>query len=116
MAARGPPAHHGVGHVGMKLQRKGGAAVTKRLHREGVALRQQVGTERQVEALAMPLIDLLRPGIAHHASDIRWPDRIVADLGVSVGMPVDAAAEMVRERLLAETNAEQRLLVLQLTA
>src|SRR5919198_1508414 len=113
MAARGPSAHHGVGYVGMKLKCKGGAAVTKRLHWEGVALRQQVGTERQVEALTMPLIDLLRPGIAHHASDIRWPDRIVANLGVTVGMPVDAAAEMVGEHLRAETDAKERLVLLE---
>src|SRR5204862_6225584 len=43
MTARGPSAHHSVGHVGMKLQREGSAAVAKRLHWERVAFRQQVG-------------------------------------------------------------------------
>src|SRR5437016_1474248 len=106
MAARGPPAHHGVGYVGMKLQGEGGAAVTERLHREGVALRQQVRAERQVEPLAMPLVNLLRPGIAHRAADLGRPDGIVADLGVAVGMTIDSAAEMVRQHLRAETDAE----------
>src|SRR6478752_4425365 len=113
MAARGPPAHHGVGHVGMELQREGGSAVTERLHREGIALRQQVRAERQVETLAMPLVNLLRPGIAHGAADIGRPDRVVADLGVAVGMTIDAAAEMVREHLRAETDAEEWLLLLE---
>jgi len=31
MTARGPSAHHSVGHVGMKLQREGSAAVAKRM-------------------------------------------------------------------------------------
>src|SRR5437764_15381519 len=113
MPARGPPAHHGVGHVGMKLQREGGAAVTKRLHREGIALRQQVGADRQVEALAMPLVNLLRPGIAHRAADLGRPDRVVADLGVAVGMAIDAAAEMVREHLRTEADAEEWFLLLE---
>src|SRR5262249_27271006 len=113
MAARGPPAHHGVGHVGMKLQRKGGAVITEGLHRKRVSLRQQFGAERQVEALAMPLIDLLRPGIAHHAADIGGPDRVIADLGVAIGMAVGATAEMMRQHLGAEADAEKRLLLLE---
>ena len=61
----------------------------------------------------MPLIDLLRPGIAHRAPDLRRPDRIIADLGVTIGMPVDPAAEMMRQHLRAETDAEKRLLLLE---
>src|SRR5215813_3859107 len=97
----------------MKLQREGGAVVTEGLHRKGVAFRQQFGAERQVEALAMPLIDLLRPGIAHHTADIGRADRIIADFGVTIGMPVDAAAEMMRQHLGAEAYAEKLLLLLQ---
>src|SRR5262245_2741102 len=111
MAARGPPAHHGVGHVGMELQREGAAAVTEGLHREGIALRQQVRAERQVEALAMPLINLLRPGIAHRAADLGWPNRVVADLGVAVWMTINAATEMVREHLRTEADAEEWFLL-----
>src|SRR5262245_27038128 len=59
----------------------------------------------------MPLIDLLRPGIAHHTADIGRADRIIADLGVTVGMAVDAAAEMMRQHLGAEADAEKRLLL-----
>src|SRR5215469_14132331 len=97
----------------MKLQRKSGAVVTEGLHWKRVALRQQFRAKRQVEALAMPLIDLLRPGIAHHAADIGRPDRVIADFGVTIGMPVDAAAEMMRQHLRAEADAEKRLLLLQ---
>src|SRR5215472_2588861 len=97
----------------MKLQRKGGAVVTEGLHWKRVALRQQFRAERQVEALAMPLIDLLRPGIAHHAADIGRPDRVIADFDVTIGMPVDAAAEMMCQHLGAEADAEKRLLLLQ---
>src|SRR6476659_8174336 len=111
MAARGPPAHHGVGHVGMELQREGGAAVTEGLHREGITLRQQVRAERQVEALAMPLVNLLRPGIAHRAADLSRPDRVVANLSVAVGMTIDPAAEMVRQHLRAEADAEKWLIL-----
>src|SRR5262249_19101550 len=113
VTARGPPAHHRVGDVGMKLQRKGSAAVAKGLYGEGIALSEQVGAERQVEAFAMPLIDLLRPGIAHRAADLGRADRVVADLGVTVGMAVDAAAEMMREHLRAEADAEKRLPLLE---
>src|SRR5260221_1211109 len=115
VATRGPAAHHGVGHVRMKLQREGGATVTKGLHRERVAFRKQVGAERQVEALAMPLIDLLGPRIAHRAADLGRTDWIVADLGMTIGMSVDTAAEMMRQHLRAETDAEKRLRLLERT-
>src|SRR5262245_58802311 len=97
----------------MKLQRKGGAAVTKGLHREGVAFRQQIGAEWQVEALAMPLINLLRPGITYRAPNIGRPNRIIAHFGVAIGMAVDPAPEMMRQHLCAETDAEKRLLLLE---
>src|SRR5262249_50060943 len=68
---------------------------------------------RQVEALAMPLIDLLRPGVTHRASHIGRPNRIIADFGMAIGMAVDPATEMMRQHLRAETNAEKRLLLLE---
>src|SRR5262249_34788054 len=61
----------------------------------------------------MPLIDLLGPGIAHHAADIGGSDRVIADLGMAIGMTVDAAAEMMRQHLGAEADAEKRLLLLE---
>src|SRR5262249_10834594 len=95
----------------MELQREGGAALAKGLNRKALACRQQVGAERQVEALAVPLVDLLRPGIADHAADIGRPDRVIADLRVAVGMPVDPAAEVMRQHLRAQADAEKRLLL-----
>ncbi len=89
----------------------GRVAVAEGLHRKAVALRQQLGAERQVEAFAMPLVDLLRPGIAHRAPGIGRPDRVVADLGMAIRMLVDAAAEMMRQHLGAEADAEKRLLL-----
>ena len=61
----------------------------------------------------MPLIDLLRPGIADVTPDLGRPDRIIADLGVTVGVLVDAAAEMVSQHLRAQADAEKRLLLLE---
>ena len=46
----------------MKLQGVA-AAVAERLHLEHIALGQKLGTARQVESFAMPLIDLFRPGV-----------------------------------------------------
>src|SRR6478735_2347497 len=59
-AARGPAMHHRAGHIGMKLEAE---RVTRleRLHRKVVALGKQLGTARQMKALAMPVIDALRP-------------------------------------------------------
>src|SRR5262249_35782178 len=90
-----------------------GATVTKCRHRERVAFRQQICAERQVEALAMPLIDLLRPGITHRAPNIGRPNRIIAHFGMTIGMSVDTAAEMMRQHLCAETDAEKRLRLLE---
>src|SRR5215510_1807655 len=59
----------------------------------------------------MPLVDLLRPWIADRAPDLGRPDRVVADLGMAVGMRIDPTAEMVRQHLAAEADAEKRLLL-----
>src|SRR5436853_6827638 len=68
MAAGGPAADGGVGDIGMELQRIG-AVLPERLHRKRVAFRQKLGARREVEALAMPLVDLLRPWIADGAAE-----------------------------------------------
>src|SRR5262245_33483895 len=57
----------------------------------------------------MPLIDLLGPRIADRAPDLGRADRVVADLGMAAGMRIDAAAEVTRQHLGAETDAEKRL-------
>ena len=68
LAADGPAAHHRVRHFRVKLDRIGMIALPERLHREGVALGEQGRTARQVEALAMPLIDVIRPDLADRAA------------------------------------------------
>ena len=111
-AAHQPAIHHGVGDLGVELQRVTGA-IAKRLHRESIAFGQQFAAGRQVEALAMPLIDVIGPIGADHPPSLRWADRVIADLGVALRMRIDAAAEMVRHHLRAEADAEIRLLVAQ---
>jgi len=59
----------------------------------------------------VPLVDLLRPGVADLAPEVGRPDGIITDLGVAVGMLEDPAAEMVRQHLRAEADAEKRLLL-----
>src|SRR5262245_59775419 len=49
--------------------------------------------------------------MSDHAADIGRPDRVIADLGVAVGMTVDAAAEVMRQHLRAEADTEKRLLL-----
>ena len=113
VAARGPAAHHRVGDVHVELQREGRAAVAEGLHRKGVALRQQGGAARQIEALAMPLIDLVGPVLAERAAGRRRTDRVIADLGMAVRMRIDLGAELARQHLRAEADAEIRLLLLE---
>src|SRR6516164_10527797 len=60
MPARRPAVHHGMGHVGMKLQREA-SPIAEGLHLEHVAFGQKLGAARLIEALAVPLVDLLRP-------------------------------------------------------
>ena len=60
-AARGPTAHHGVGHFRVELDRIGARSPAESLDRKGVSLGQQLGSPRQVEAFAVPLIDVVRP-------------------------------------------------------
>src|SRR3954464_8684156 len=61
----------------------------------------------------MPLVDLLGPWIADVAPDLGRPDRVIADLGMAVGVLVDAAAEMTHQHLRAEADAEKRLFLLE---
>ena len=67
---------------------------------------------RQVEALAVPLIHVGRP-VADRAARRRRLDRIVADLGLAFRMGDDALAEMPRQHLRAEADAEKRLVLAQ---
>src|SRR5262249_49404648 len=61
----------------------------------------------------MPLINLLRPRIADRAPDLGRTDRVIADLGMTIGMRIDPTAKMARQHLGAEADAEKRLCLLQ---
>src|ERR1041385_4680440 len=97
-AAHQPAVHHGVGDFWMELQRITGAG-TKRLNLEGLALGQQLALGRQLKALAVPLIDVVWPFSADGATGFGRADRIVADLGMTLRMRIDAGAEMTRHHL-----------------
>ena len=71
VAARGPAMHHRVGHVGMKLKAER-VAGAERLDRKIAALRQQFAALGQIETLAMPVIDVIRPVRADRAARRRW--------------------------------------------
>src|ERR1041385_6220889 len=101
MPARGPAAHHVVRQLEVELEGEGGAAVLERLMPERLALGEQHGALRQVEAFAMPLIDVIRP-LEKLAARFRRPQRIVADLDEALGMKVDLGAERPRDDLRAE--------------
>src|SRR4029453_12588732 len=109
-AANQPAIHHCVRDFGMKLQRIAGA-MTKCLHRESVAFRQQLAAVRKVETFAMPLVDVIGPVRTHLASGLCWPDRVIADFGVTVRVWKNASAELARQHLRAKTDTEIWLLV-----
>jgi hypothetical protein len=113
LPADGPAAHHRMRHFGVKLDRVGVIALPERLHREGIALGQQRGTARQIEALAMPLIDMIRPDLADLAALERRPDRVIADLDMALAVEIHPSAKMPRQHLAAEADPEIRLVFLQ---
>src|SRR5690349_9973418 len=104
LPADGPAAHHRVRHFGMKLDRVGMIALAERLHRKGIALGEQRRAARQFEALAVPLIDVIRPDLAEAAPVGRRADRVIADLDMTFAVEVDPPAEMTRQHLPAETD------------
>src|SRR4029078_7507435 len=71
------------------------------------------GLVRQVEALAMPLIDMVRPVLADAAAFGGRADRVIADLGMPVGVLVDPGAQPLGQHLRAKAYAEKRLLLLE---
>src|SRR5262245_35104674 len=109
-AANQPAIHHRVRDFRMKLQRIAGA-MTECLHRESVAFREQLTAVRKVETFAMPLIDVIGPVRTHIASGLCWPDRVIADLGVTVRVWKNTSAEMARQHLCAKTDTEIWFLV-----
>src|ERR1041385_1354781 len=107
--ARGPAAHHRVRDFGVKLDREGRARA-KRLDRKDVALGEKLGPARQRKALAVPLVHVVRPG-ADRAPGWRRTDRVIADLGLAFGMRRDTFAQIFRQHLCAEADAEEWLVL-----
>src|SRR5690349_14782330 len=80
--ARGPAIHRCRRHIGMELRAEH-AAMTKSLDRKIVALGEQFATCGQIESLAVPLIDVVRPVGADHAPGLRRADRVVTHLAAA---------------------------------
>ena len=89
-AAHQPAIHHGVRHLGVKLQRVA-AAVAERLDREGIALGQQFATIRQAEAFAVPLIHVVRPIGTYVTARRGRTDRVIAAFRMSLRMRIDTS-------------------------
>jgi hypothetical protein len=96
----------------MKLQRIA-RTVADRLHLESVAFGQQLGAARQVKTFAVPLVDAFRPLLDDGKAGGGGPDRVIANLGAALGMAKHLAAELAREHLRAETDAEIGLVLAQ---
>ncbi len=97
MVAYRPAADHGVGDFGMELQTVGDS-ITKRLSLEFLSFGEQGRPARQIEPLAVPLIDMVgKVLLAAAAAGLGRPDRMIADLDSAFGVPVDAVAEMAGE-------------------
>src|SRR3954454_24126363 len=78
VAARGPAMHHRGGHVGMKLEAER-MIEAERFDREVASFRQQFAPGRQLKALTMPVIDVIRPVRADGAVGGGRTDWIVPD-------------------------------------
>ncbi len=105
-----PFAHHGVGDVGVELQAERLGADLDRLGLEIVALGQQDRAIGAIEALAMPLIDAGGEGaVTKGMALLGRADRIIADLDAALRMGADRVAEMARQQLRAEADAQKGL-------
>ena len=74
-------------------------------------MRQQLGAGGQLEAFAMPVIDMRRPVGEKRTPRLGRSDRVIADLGQALRVERDFGAEMLGEHLRAEADAEERPLL-----
>src|SRR5258705_320139 len=88
-------------------------AMLKRLHRKVIAFGEQFGAPGQLKALAVPVIDALRPVRAERMARFGRTDRIVADLDTAFGMRRDLCAQLFGEHLRTQANAQERPLLAQ---
>lgn len=108
-----PALHHGAGEFGMELQAPGIVSVTDRLVAVDFALGQQLAAMRKVEALAVKVVDHLRP-VAHKQSTVlSRVDRVPADLDPTLRLRLDPAAEMAHQHLGAEADSQIGLVLLE---
>src|SRR4051795_13035322 len=110
VAARGPAMHHRGGHVGMKLEAER-MVEAESFDREVASLRQQFALGWQLKTLAMPVIDVIRPVRADGAPGGGRTDRIIPDLRAALRMRRHPGAELSRQHLRAEANAQEWLLL-----
>ena len=91
----------------MKLQSVGAGAIAESLSLEILARGEQNRPAWQLEAFAMPLIDVIgERAVADIMAIGSRPDRIIADFDLAFGMGIDAMAEVAGEHLGAETDAK----------
>ncbi|EGE56070.1 hypothetical protein RHECNPAF_750029 [Rhizobium etli CNPAF512] len=104
-AMHDPAMHHHPGELGVELQAPGVAVVAESLVRIGIAFGQKVGAARQLETLAVEMIDHLRPVHQQPAllGRVQW---IPADLGRAVGIRLHLAAKVMHQHLGTEADAE----------
>ena len=97
----------------MELEAEGLAQRTA-LHGEIIALRQQARARGQIEALPVPLIDVVGKGAgAEPVRRLRRADGVIADLGAAFVMLIDPMAQMPRHELGAQAQAEIGHILLQ---
>ncbi len=115
-----PAAHHLVRHFRMELDAIGVTPIAERLVGKGAPLRQQLGAMGEREAFAMPMIDMVRPdlgairaGAEQAGAGLGGLDRVIADLDQPFRMRRHRGAEMPRQHLRAEADAEIGLALLE---
>src|SRR6185437_17115593 len=96
----------------MKLEAERMAAL-EGLHRKIVAFGEQLGAIGQIEAFAMPVVDMAWPARAARQSRCGRAYRVVADLGQALRMRRDPGAKLSGEHLRAQANAQKGALLAQ---
>ncbi len=98
----------------MELEAIGRLPIAEGLCLEVVAPGKKRRTAGQIEALAVPLIDLTGKAAGAHPMPLfGWMNRIIADLDPPLGMRADRVTEMARQHLRAKADAQKWLAFLE---
>ncbi len=100
-----PAMDHGERYLGMKLDSKSAAAVLEGLVLKDGTLRQGNGAVGQRKPLAVPVIDVARPGSQRRGLLASY-NGFIAGFDMTRVMGEDLTSEMLREHLRAKANAE----------